>query len=368
MAEPVSPAHLPRDIPPLTGIRGLAALSVLGFHLHVVLGPLPVFARGFLGVDVFFVLSGFLLAWLAAGDPGWRPAGFYRRRLLRVLPPLYVQMVLLGLAAAAGAAWLVPWTGFTAWMLQFTLAFHIGSDALQPAVGPWWSIPVELGFYALFPLALAGLRRSPVATVLVVAGMVLSYRAWMVQQHGTAPNLPFWLNHVPGMFDQFVFGMAAALWAFRRAGKPVAPHDRLLLPIGLVLAAVALGWPGLSQAQVRWPGAMFLHALFGLGMALALAGITLRPGFPGRVLALAPLRALGTVSYSLYLWHVPVILWIRHAWPANGEPIARQLATVVLAIVLAALAWWLVERPVQAWSRRRWPDTRPLLQPTIRSP
>lgn len=337
-----------RDLPPLTGIRGLAALAVLGFHVHVLLGALPPFARGFLGVDVFFVLSGFLLAWLAAGDPDWRPGAFFRRRFMRILPPLYLQMVLVGLWAAWGATWLFPWPGFAAYSLQFTLAFHVGPEPIRPVLGPWWSIPVELGFYLLFPLALAGLRRNRGLTLVAVALLVLAFRAWLLEAHGTAPDLPFWLSQVPAVLDQFVIGMALGLWAHGRGAEPPRSAERWLLPSGFLLAVAVIAWPGLSQAQVRWPSALFLDTLFALGIALVLAGLARVPGLPARVLSWKPLIGLGTISYSLYLWHLPVILWLKHAWVVSGPATARQAAAFGLSILVATLAWWLVERPLQA--------------------
>ncbi|MBK8285440.1 MAG: acyltransferase [Ahniella sp.] len=245
-------AALPRDpleLPALTGLRGLAALLVFGFHLHHLVAPMPVFARGFLGVDVFFVLSGFLLAWLAGQTSAvdWR--GFYRRRALRILPALYAQMLVLGvLVGAAGLTWIFPWPGWSDYANQFSLAFHVGGTPLQPLVGPWWSIPVELGFYVLFPLLWWGLRRSMLTTILVVLAMVLAYRGWLLLHDGTSPWLSAWLSLLPGRLEQFLFGMVAAVALLNGIGQ--TPGRRLpIAAVGLLLCAGC--WPGRSCRRPR---------------------------------------------------------------------------------------------------------------------
>jgi len=336
----------------LTGIRGLAAIAVLGFHMHHLLGPMPLFAAGFFGVDAFFVLSGFLLAWLAgAGSGTLDRRSFLSRRLWRVLPALYVQMLVLGVATAAGATWLFQWSGWSAFAAQFSLLFYIGSDPIQPVSGPWWSMPVEIGFYLLFPSVWFLMRRSVWWTTIAVVLLVWLYRFAMVTAFPTEPWLPFWLNHVPGMFDLFVIGMAAATWV-RHHESAAKGRSGWLMIVGLALAGAVVLWPGLSQALVRLPTAVGIHTAFGLGIALVLVGLARSEGMLQRVLATPPLLALGTTSFSLYLWHSPVMLTVkRFADPAQPVWLVQSIA-VVMSLLIAALSWWLIERPVKVWRQQ----------------
>lgn len=343
----------PDELPALTGIRGLSAVAVLGFHMHHLLGPLPLFAAGFLGVDAFFVLSGFLLAWLANGksrSPDW--PSFLSRRLWRVLPALYVQILVLGVLVANGATWLFAWSGWAAYAPQFSLLYYIGSEPIQPVSGPWWSMPVEIGFYLLFPVIWFLLRKAAGMTLIAVVLLVWLYRFGLVATQPTAPWLPFWLNHVPGMLDLFVIGMATAMWV-RRNESSMAQRSGWLMAAGIASVTAVVCWPGLSQALVRLPTAVGIHTVFGIGTALLLAGLAVSTGWLQRGLSTPPLMALGTISFSLYLWHSPIMLTVKHlADPATPMWLTQSIA-IVMSLVIAAVSWWLIERPIRTWRRRR---------------
>lgn len=344
------------DWPALTGVRALAALSVLGMHAHVLVTPLPMLKLGHFGVDVFFVLSGFLLTLRygqgpvqreAQGGVSWWP--YMQQRLVRILPAYYAQILILGVLAAVGA---YHWPGWSRFLGQFTLAFYVGPEPLQAWVAPWWSLPVELCFYALFPLSLRLLCRWPVPTVLAVLGIVYAYRSVLMLMAPQHPWLPFWLQQAPGRFDEFLIGMAAACWLLSRQASAL-PSSKWWFWLGLATFVVLLSVPNLSQLVVRFGPGVGFYTLLAASIAAMLIGLVLGAGLVNRVLSLPILVWLGHISFGIYLWHYPLIEWVRlpeaQQWPAS----VRLLIVLLGSLLLAHLSWRFIERPALNWLKKR---------------
>ncbi|RFC33462.1 MAG: Acyltransferase family protein [Candidatus Nitrotoga sp. SPKER] len=179
----------PAKLPELTGIRGLAALWVWLYHSWFVAGSPPVyltsiglkltpfFSIGWIGVDLFFVLSGFVLVWPFLGLDA-RPfsfSEFMHRRALRVLPAYYFQLALLIAAATAGFMWQLP-----SWENTFShvLLLHNFDEKWSSAInGPWWTLPIEWQFYLIFPLLISLLPRFGAWHMLVyLSAIMLAWR------------------------------------------------------------------------------------------------------------------------------------------------------------------------------------------------
>lgn len=219
----------PAKLPALTGVRGLAALWVWLYHTWFSAGsPLvhvksiglkltPFFSLGWIGVDLFFVLSGFVLVWPFIGQDA-RPfsfSEFMRRRALRVLPAYYTQMALLLALAAAGFMWDVP-----PWKNTFAhvLLFHNLNEKWSSAVnGPWWTLPIEWQFYLVFPVLIALLLRFGVWHVLPCMAVVTlvwrygSFQWLLLRLPAALVGTKVWLmGQLPGYICEFFSGMAAA--------------------------------------------------------------------------------------------------------------------------------------------------------------
>lgn len=374
MIQPMTP-HPPPRLPPyadaLTGLRGIAALWVLLFHLwqfmggpRLMIGPIdltPLAARGHLGVDLFFVLSGYLIGgpWVLSrlGGPAVAVGTFWKRRFLRVFPAYWAQwQVLAGLAVLAAKPFPMDWQQA---LMSATLTFNLVDNS--PVLNPvWWSLPVEWDFYLLAPLLallLASRRRLPPALVLVVLACVgwrvLSW--WMVHRHGADGIWVYrWVIQLPGRLDQFALGMLVA-HAF--ALGHVGSSRRLLLVGGA--ATLLLVWLSDRAGDVvdtaSAPWLFFQFTLFGCAFA-ALVAAAANPGprlvqviFGNRLLVFA-----GTISYSLYLWHFPVLQWLHAAALANGWSTADwrwALVAVAASVVLSWLAYRLSEQPFLAHRR-----------------
>ena len=337
-------------------MRGLAAASILVMHVWMYTGandagvPAPldaVLGELRVGLIFFFVVSAFLLVrpW-ARGRP---PAlGRYAlHRAARILPAYWVALLgayalLTGTGHGREAAASELWAHLL--LVQNQVASTAG--ALNP---PAWSLGVEVAFYALLPAAAwVALRRGGllmVAGVFVAAGLGWSLAAELADWPATVTtSLPTYLP---------VFGCGVAACALAK-GRAVGAHARRALLVAGGLAVVANGvWhaggTGLAGHVVR-----DLPAAAGF----ACVAVALTAGRDG-LLDRAPLRALGKVSYGVYLWHMPVLYALQVHALLPDAPAAAMAAVAGPTLVLATLSWLAVERPALALADRAAPRRAP---------
>lgn len=355
------PLHsTPEQIPSLTGARGLAAVWVLLFHLwqtqgqpHVGFGMLdltPFLACGYFGVDLFFVLSGYLLAPpFIRARMGLAPAPhlglFWEHRCRRVLPAYVVQLaVLLAIASYQGKE--VPPQDIAS---HLTLTFNLfnNTSSLNPV---YWSMPVEWNFYILLPLLALGFSRHRGLPWIVPAAIMFSvgFRILCVMALNTwgVDGLPYyrWIIQLPARLDQFSFGMGAAWLVLSGRGQALS---RLAAPIGLLILIplmIRVAPLGDVFAEVRQPWLYYHCTLVGLAMACLILALSVHPtGLSARLLASPPAVFLGTISYSLYLWHFPILDWLQRL---PFLPVSSRrffLAALITCIVGACISYYLVE-------------------------
>lgn len=342
--------------PDIEGMRAVAVLLVVVFHA----GWAPL-TGGFIGVDVFFVISGFLITRMllaeARRDGRIRLARFWARRARRLLPAsalvlvsvVAASFVLLGTLdrietgrdVTAAAGFVANW-----WFAHQALDYFAADRSLSPVLH-FWSLSLEEQYYLLWPPLLAGvlalrrraggLVRLRVAGALLLGIAVVSF-GWSLLETRWTPVEAY-------------YGTVARAWELAAGGLvAVLATARLALPRPV---AVALSWAGLITVvvaaftiteQTPFPGTAALAPVLGT-VAVLVAGIT--PGLPGacRPLSTAAPRALGRLSYSWYLWHWPFLVL---APLVLGELDAARTALVVLASLAAAwLTFRLVEDPVR---------------------
>lgn len=311
----------------IDGLRSLAVLPIVLFHLGV-----PGFHGGYVGVDIFFVISGFLITQRLAVD--WDLWNFYERRARRILPAL---LLVLAVSSVVSVAILMP-RDLSAYgrSLAATLLFvsniqfwmdvgYFNELAITKPLLHTWSLAVEEQFYLLFPAFLLLARRRfkglfwPVAVLALVS---LAASVLGVLNHPSAAF--YWL---PFRAWELLLGSCLAL------SKPPQPQG-WQAPLGFALLAVAVF--GFDEAT-PFPGIAALAPCVGTALLL-------HSGQTQSVLRLRVLVNIGKISYSMYLWHWPLVVFYRYLWGAPGP------VSVVFLFALTTLLAWLsfkfVEQPV----------------------
>ncbi|WP_238138121.1 acyltransferase family protein [Kytococcus schroeteri] len=342
--------------PDVEGLRAIAVLSVMAYH-----AGLPLVTGGFAGVDVFFVLSGFLITGqlLKEVDRTGRvdlPA-FYGRRAKRLLPAATTVLIVTGLLT-----WLLlPATRFKeiAWDIALSALYivnwrladrsvdYLAEDSQPSPVQHYWSLAVEEQFYVVWPLVLllvglvvtrTRLPLAPVATVGLLAIAVPSL-VWSVVHTASSPATAYFVT-TTRLWELALGGLVAcgvAVWASlpRLVGS-------LLVVLGLVVLLTSLF---VVTSSTPWPGSAAL--LPTVGTALVLVGGARARGPVVRLLGSAPMLWVGALSYSLYLWHWPLVTVVEQGVYEDGAPMWASVAAVLAAFPLAWAGHHLIENPVR---------------------
>lgn len=362
----------PSRWPVLDGFRGLAVLVVVGYHaVKLVLeaqdlvhaGPAPLalwpLGLGKFSVDAFFVLSGFLI--VTAWDRRPEIGPFFGRRIRR-LWPAYLLSVLVLVPLLRPATFGSAGDVFLLLTMQGYLA-----DGLTSAINvPWWSLTTEVHFYLLVPLLAPLLHRRFARWALLAGACALSAWWWDTGHEltGTAASL------LPGRLPQFLIGALVGI-AVREQGleglRRVVAGSRwtartavaALLALGLYLGANGT-YHRRDVALDRWiepPSALFL------GVLLLHLVVREEDGGPTAVSGRTA-REAGLVSYSLYLWHYP-ILAAAVAWLGVAETPAMAVPALVLGLAGSALVTWASYRWIERPLLRPAPERRPVDQPEV---
>ena len=320
--------------PALDGLRAVAVVLVFLFHAR-----LPGFEAGFLGVDVFFVLSGYLITTILlaeidrTGSVNWRR--FVLRRLWRLAPAL--GALCLGMLVLS--IWVWPST-LSPWLEVFLTLTYLSDVTVSVLHAPQmlvhsWSLSVEEHFYLLWPLVLLGLaRRGPGWVAVLILGLYLAASLWRIEALAQGTEWRVVYHRLDTRLSGLMFG--AGLAALCR-GRTLAGPARL--PLWLVAVPVA----GVLLAQGDWrDDGMLIWGVPAVELATAALILGVRSGGGGlaAVLSLAPLRWLGKLSYSLYLWHYPVLRLLRD----QGDWRIALLVGLPVSLALAALSYATVER------------------------
>lgn len=346
---PSSIAHYRADV---DGLRAVAILLVLWFHAFPESMP-----GGFIGVDVFFVISGFLITGIflrAVEKGGFSFAHFYAQRARRLLPSL---MVVLPTTLAAGWQWLWPQeytqlATHVAAAAAFVLNIQLWTEAgyfdaateLKPLMH-LWSLGIEEQFYLVYPCLLwIGwlLRRNTVAVIVGVVVLSFSANVWLI---GKDPSGAFFLPHA--RFWELALGGLLSWQQHRSRSKQAGTSAwKHYLPwLGLV--SIGIGATTLHPGT-PYPGAAALLPVAG-SLALIFAGQ--QTWVNRRLLGSRPMVLIGLISYPLYLWHWPILSFARIIHTETPSTAARW-AAIGLSFLLAWLTFRYVETPVRFGTRR----------------
>ena len=361
-----TPSTPPRQLgpqPQLDGLRGLAILAVLGTHIVFLDGGSDRYALrgGFLGVDVFLGLSAFLIAAVllreldesasGGGEPTIDGRDFAWRRGRRLYPPLLLFLAIEGVVAVLLGTRLGEQLVQTFYALTFTANWQLSWGSQPPfALVHLWSLSLEAQFYVLMAVGLwLGRRRlgrsdRVVAWLTLGAVVVCIWRLWLYRR---GVELEALYERTDARADSMLLGVAAALvWRSRLAS------DRALRLVGAGAAVLLLFAVVVATPTSPWLFEGGFTVIAAAAAAVVAAAATAR-GAVARVSGWAPLRGVGAISYSLYLWHLPIYLWTVRALPE--VPLLAKAAIAITGSVLAAVvSYRLVEvRVLAGWRRRR---------------
>lgn len=360
-AAPVRLGHRPA----LDGLRGLGALLVTAAHLGQWLWPdvsgWLLFPGGAVGVDLFFALSGFLITTLLLAEfdriRRVRFGTFLWRRVLRLSPTLVVVVATVLAAAVVGlvANPVRDQARRSLWTVLYLQTWDIAVRMPQPELAHTWSLAVEMQFYLLWSVAVAAValvaprRLLPVlaAVALGVIALVASLRTQRFDDGHNVAELYFTTpNRLDGPLVGCLGGLAfAAGWFDRLAQRAFA---------GLAVAGAAGVVVVATSADPFGPwlyrGGFTVVAAAATVATVGAAGLVRGPAF--RALGRGPLALLGRCSYSLYLWHLPVFIWLSRETPTWAPPVRSALG-LALAGALTAATYLGVERPLQRLRHRR---------------
>ena len=337
--------------PDIDGLRAIAVAAVIMFHANV-----PGWRGGFVGVDIFFVISGYLIASMIASQQArgtFSLSRFYENRLRRIGPAL---ITMLSGSAMLAYAVLPPVelrrfgrdlganVVFASNILQWRTFGYFATEAQSQPLLHTWSLGVEEQFYLLFPLAFVWLlsRHRTRACWIVLGAAVASIVLAIVVAESGRHEAAFFL--LPTRAWQLLIGVVISLTPSRivlsRTTREVASTVALL---GIVV--------GIALCDALDPYPSPLIALPTVGAAILIGANRDEPTLVARLLGSRPLVSLGLISYSLYLWHWPLFVFVRYvplALSAHGE----DAAVIVLSVILAVLSWRYVERPFRRMEPR----------------
>jgi len=377
-------------MPALTGLRGLAALWVLVYHAWAYLGPQAILidlfgeevrahvflSLGWSGVQMLFVLSGFLLTlpYVRANEGLAAPpktAGYFLKRISRVFPAYYLQLFLI-----VFTVWwmsdrlIVSWDNLVQYLLMLFVPPPIGIGAPSAVNGVWWTLPIELSFYLCLPLlaGLASWNRKILLISLCMAVMLL-WRYLVLNVIEPTLQLHVWAYQLPGSMDAFGLGMLGAIihvhYTELVGSDRKMSYERLMRVLAWLTPFVftALGMWMAADHDSYWLGGPILYGwspAFGATVLVVILHAAQSRGIIAACLSTPVLFYLGMVSYGLYLWHAPIGGWLvkqPFITEMSGYGLWRLLPVMFIATLFAAtVSWYLVEaRSIRAARSRRRP-------------
>ncbi|UVK40148.1 acyltransferase [Mesorhizobium sp. AR10] len=328
----------------IDGLRAVAVLPVVLFH-----AGFPLFGGGYVGVDVFFVISGYLITKIIVDDieqHKYSVASFYERRIRRIIPAYLATVVVTMVVAlvfmlpedledfGGSALWSALMSSNVFFWIESNDYFN-GAAELKPLLHTW-SLSVEEQFYVLFPIGLLvvyrlGLWRYAAALCLLAAVASLGLAAYGVRQ---TPMAAFYL--LPTRAWELLVGSLLAFELVPAPRRRVAGWESFA-GLGLILAPVIS-----YTAETPFPGIMALPPVLGAALIIH-SGLGQSTAPFTELLSNPLLRFVGLISYSLYLWHWPIVVFMRYYYIELS--FYQRIFIVAFSIAIAFLSWRFIERP-----------------------
>ena len=328
--------------PDIDGLRAVAVALVLLFHADLR------FSGGYIGVDVFFVISGYLITGLILKEKQagrFTLTGFWTRRIRRILP---ASMLVTAATLVGGAILLMPSyykelaeASIAQQLMSSNIYFwqesgYFGGTAKSKALLHTWSLAVEEQFYLFYPFLLIFLHRFSrtimICCLIAIATVSLAFCIWTTTTHSSAA---FYL--LPARAWELLLGAIVCIVPLPKLNR--SWQINLISLIGFTSILAASYW---FDDSTSFPG---YHAVIPcLGAALIIYSSMTQLSLVGKFLATPPMVAIGLLSYSIYLWHWPLLVF-AHYWYIDWVPGSIRLSILFLSVALAYLSWRFVEIP-----------------------
>ncbi len=367
-------AGAPGFVPTLHGIRGAAVLTIVLYHVAGGAqwepnGSIwrPLYESGFLAVDVLFFTTGFVLSLpiLLNGTIG-SLRGFAIRRWGRLAPAFYVSLVVVGLMLPLlstpairqyvhlGPQYFAIHFAFLHWEL-------ISADTGFIVDRPVWTLSIDVCFYLLLPLIAAGYLRRPLLGLIAALGVSQLWRALFIQvaTPPAAQDKLIWLVQFPLFLGDFASGMTAA-WLFvglRRRPRTTSPRTFTALALGALAGLLVLSYLAGSNLPYQlgaYQEPAVIAALFPLCLIVFVLAVSRMPSRAQWPLTNRATQWFTEISYSVYLYHYPIILFALFTLGVKADhhfPLLMMLAALPATVIIGTISCYLIERPGRRYTR-----------------
>ncbi|MED1060386.1 MULTISPECIES: acyltransferase family protein [Bacillus] len=343
----------------LDSLRGLAILGVILYHINFNWIP-----GGFLGVTVFFVLSGYLITDILSIE--WKRnkridlKNFWLRRARRLLPGMLVMLIivlawitifhssLLGKMRGDSLAALLYFSNW--WYIYHKLSYFESFNQLSP-LNHFWSLAVEEQFYVVWPfiisLAFYYIKKKSHIILFIVLGAVASALAMAVlYEPGVDPSRIYYGTDTRA-FSLLIGAALALIWPSSRLANKIIPQARLILDVvgGIALIVILIMfWKTNQYDPFLYRGGM---VFLSIATALLVANLAHPASRIAQFLRFRPLRWMGVRSYGIYLWHYPIITLTNSKVNAGEFSLTRAILQFLLIIIVAQISWKFIENPIR---------------------
>ncbi|WHY20506.1 acyltransferase family protein [Paenibacillus sp. G2S3] len=355
-----------RYMPGIDGLRALSVIAVIAYHLDINWAP-----GGLIGVGIFFVLSGYLITdqiiqrWKQ--DRRFDLKDFWIRRARRLLPAMFVMLFVTAMwllvfdrsrLAALQGDFISSTLYFNNWWLIFHDVSYFESFGPPSPIGHLWSLAIEEQFYFIWPLVIiVGLRLAPQRGKLIVmclTGAFLSALAMaLIYQPGVDPSRVYYGTDTRAF--ALLIGAALALaWPSQNLTDKISRRSRYILDfsgaIGLITLILMI-WRTNEYGQFLYYGGLVLVSILS---AIVIAVLAHPASRLAKIMGCKPLRWIGVRSYSIYIWHYPVIILTNPTVDTGGFDGFRVLFQLGVSLLLASLSWKYIEEPIRQGLLGKW--------------
>lgn len=347
----------------LDGVRALAIIAVICYHLDLSAVP-----GGFLGVDVFFVLSGYLITWILISEVtthgSVRYRKFYESRARRLIPAFAGVVLAVCIVASLFAPDTIPkfiddlpWasTGTVNWWYVFNKTSYFEETARPPLLQHMWSLAVETQFYLLWPLVVAffarrswltGMRWFATGAASVFAALSISL-GLHIEQASALQASNFYFGTGSRCVGLLLGAAIAAGWTPNKLSVAIAPRARLFIDLIALASLASLAYLFMTVSEVTLHWFAWASPLAGLATAVAIGALVHPASRVAGLLTSKPLQWVGTRSYGLYLWHWPVFQLLRPGLDTTWPALTTNIARLAITVAVSEISYRFLEIPIR---------------------